>query len=75
MRLSYKKVVLKVWVGSEGSKKVLEEKMKAPEQASSGPPAGKHADVQVASDRVLRFREALALGVRKRMDWAVLDEV
>ena len=66
-------ISLKVWVGSEGSKKALEEKMKASERNPTRPV--EHADVEVISERARRFRDDLGLGAWKAMDWAVLDDV
>ena len=71
-----KGINLKAWVRSAGSKKTLEEEMKRWElQIPFIPLKGKHADVQVVCDRIRRFRDDLALGANKGMDWAVLDEM
>ena len=68
-------IKLEAWVGSEASKRELEKRMKVAERGLIMPPEGQHADVIVVSDRIQRFKQNLALGARKEMDWAVLDEV
>lgn len=66
---------LEVWVDSKRMKQTLEDGMKASQQGHIGPARRERGQVKVASERVLRFRDDLALGARKEMDWAVLNEV
>ena len=72
-RITPRMIKLKSWVRSEESKKAVEEEMKSWEHRLTRPWEGDHAVVEVIDERLDRFKEELALGARKDMDWAVLD--